>query len=159
MSKIIQFTQKVRMRVDRVEKALARSEKRVLFRLGSYLRTTMQRSMRYGKKPSKPGKPPHARKKNALLRTLIAFVVDLARGTVVCGPPLIGRQRAIGRARSSTTLPELLDQGGTYRFEKRGPGGVGFRSIRAKMAPRPFVAPTFTLGLERFRELVHKEKL
>lgn len=134
--------------LDRLEKKRAR----VLARTGGYTRSAMQRSMRYvtGKgKPSKPGKPPKARRKNPLLRKLIAFGLD-SNDTVVVGPLA---------SKSSTTVnvPELLNEGGTARIVL--PGG---ERVRARYMPRPFAtpdSPAGSAGQNKFEELIEETPL
>lgn len=122
----------------------AARNRQVLFRQGAYLKTTMQRSMRYSRKVSQPGQPPHARKNNPLLRKLIKFAVDLAQQSVICGPEKFGGSRV----RASQPLPQLLDQGGDVTIEVKGV------PVIAHIAPRPFTAPVFTDGGENFRKLI-----
>ncbi len=85
----------------------AARKKKLLFKTGAYTKTSMQRSMRYAKKPSKPGEPPHAHKdskKGPLLRKLINFSVDLEEESVIAGPMKSGI--------SAKSTPEVLDQSG-----------------------------------------------
>jgi hypothetical protein len=105
--------------------------------------------MRYSKKPAAPGKPPHARRSNPLLRKLIKFAVDDRSGTVICGPEIFGGSKV----RSSKPLPELLNEGGSITTTSLG------REVAAEVAPRPFTAPVFTDGGEKFRQLIEKESL
>ena len=128
-----------------IVRRLEGKKRRVLFKQGAYLRKTMQRSMRYSKNPSKPGKPPHARRYNPLLRQLITF--DVEGDTVTCGPKLFTGSRV----RSSKPLPELLDQGGTTE--------IGSPPVAVHIAPRPFTDPVFTDGGENFRKLIEGERL
>lgn len=85
--------------------------KRVLYKQGAYVRTAMQRSMRYATKKqqaSKPGEPPRAHKdrpRGPLLRKLVKFRVDLSEQSTVVGPELVG-------GGGSTPLPRVLDKGG-----------------------------------------------
>ena len=110
---------KVVMYPDRVNKRIDGKRARVLFKLGAYLRTTMQRSMRYSNKPSQPGKPPHAHKKTgAHLRKRIRFNVDLAEGSVVCGPDL----KPDSHVQALKPLPELLNNGGVIQQTIDGVG-------------------------------------
>ena len=83
-------------------------KRKILFMTGKYTKTSIQRSMRYSKKRSEPGKPPNAHKdskKGPLLRKLVAFAVDVEADSVVAGPMKAGNVTA-------PTTPEVLDQGG-----------------------------------------------
>jgi hypothetical protein len=130
-----------------VQKHIDGKKKRVLFKQGAYLKTTISRSMRYSDKPSKPGKPPHAhRKSGAHLRKGIRFNVDLATESVVCGPDL----KADSKVLSSKPLPQLLNEGGVTE-------GIGGERVR--VGPRPFLQPIFTDGGDNFRRLIETERL
>lgn len=126
---------KYRFVADRrkMDQRLERKQKKVLYKQGGFLRTTMQRSMRYTTKKNKhslPGRPPLAHKgtrRGPLLRKLIAFWVDATEGVVTCGPPLTD---------AGQSVPKVLDRGGTVRkrrkasdyqaqaFEVGGPGPI-----------------------------------
>jgi hypothetical protein len=128
---------------EQFQKRVAAKRRRVLFKQGAYVRTTMQRSMRYSNKASKPGQPPHAhRRTGAHLRKGIRFVVD--DESVICGPDL----------RSDSTslkpLPQLLNEGGIT---------TGLGGERIAIEPRPFIDPVFTDGGRNFRQLIEKEPL
>ena len=156
-------TAKVEIYHKKVLKRCRKKRKTILFKQGAYLRKTMQRSMRYSKKPSQPGQPPHARKNNPLLRKLIKFVVDLVTGTVVCGPE---KFKGGSGGKSSKPVPQLLDQGGQVTFSTRfmdpkkiAPEDVHKSKITVEIAPRPFTAPVFTDGGENFRKLLKEVPL
>jgi hypothetical protein len=143
---------KLTLYADRIQKRIAAKQKRVLFKQGKYLKTTMQRSMRYSNKPSQPGKPPHAHKKNSagpLLRKLIAFAVNLREGSVTCGPKLFARSTVV----SSEPLPQVLNEGGDVTNEVKG------KRVTEHIATRPFTQPVFSDGGENFRRLIEKESL
>lgn len=98
---------------EKLLKREAARDRKVLFKQGAYVKTAMQREMRYRKGKSKPGEPPSAHKdskKGALLRKLITFVVDLVAGSVKIGPPKIGND--------SQSLPHVLDVGGRVPVAK-----------------------------------------
>jgi len=138
---------KIEIYADRVLKRIADKKKRVLFAQGKYLRTTMQRSMRWSKKPSAPGQPPHAhRNTGGLLRKLILFKVDLDAGSVVCGPKL-------SKSKSTTPLPQLLNEGGDVTKQNKG------KRVTTDIAPRPFTQPVFSDGGTKFRQLIEQEAL
>lgn len=147
------FIIKVVLDERRVLRRFATKKKRVLFKLGGYVRTTMQRSMRYSKKPAPPGKPPHAHKKTnrgPLLRKLITFFVDLKTESVVCGPQIF----AESLVRSRDPLPKLLNEGGiASKLQKGG------REVSFQISAHPFTAPVFTDGGKRFKELLEEVPL
>ncbi len=113
MSDPVKILTKFVMTPQNVIHRIGVKNKKVLFKTGAYVRTTMQRSMRYaGKKKqvSEPGQPPLAHKNHgALLRKLITFAVNFAEGSVIIGPKKFG---------SGQSVPELLDKGGTARPNK-----------------------------------------
>lgn len=123
----------------------------VLGRTGAFTRKSMQRSMRYhtkSGKPSKPGKPPRARRAYPLLRQRIAFGVD--GDEVITGP-------LVRRSTTSVKVPRLLNEGGVAKVVL--PGGD---KVRAKYLPRPFAtdeSPAFTAGLAKFQELTETTPL
>jgi hypothetical protein len=138
---------RVEVYADQLFKRVAAKNRRVLFKLGAYLRTTMQRSMRYSKRPSNPGEPPRAhRETGAHLRKGIRFNVDLDAGSVICGPDL----RPDSKVMSFKPLPQLLNEGGVMEE-------IGGESVRIEA--RPFLGPAFETGIQRFADLIEKEKL
>jgi hypothetical protein len=146
------FATKIRVEWDTatLTKRLEAKRKRVLFRQGAYVKTAMQRSMRYSNKPSQPGRPPHAHKRSgAPLRKSIRFEVDTKQMGVAIGPT-----RTAGLSQpSGKPVPQLLDQGGPVF------GHLAGVQITAHIEPRPFTAPVFTDGGENFRKLLEKEPL
>lgn len=142
---MIQVVSKIELYQDRIQQRIAAKQKRVLFKQGAYLRTSMMRSMRYSDKPSQPGRPPHARRRTgAHLRKGIRFNVQ--DDSVICGPDL----RPESKVLSLKPLPQLLDEGGITK-------GIG--GERIAIAPRPFTAPAFSDGGVRFRQLIEGERL
>lgn len=101
-------------------KRIERKTKRCLFKTGGYVRSAMQRSMRYaGKtakaKHSKPGEPPRAHrdtKRGPLLRKLIVFEVDEKNGTVIIGP------KKTDSGFGGAPVPQVLDQGGISKLRR-----------------------------------------
>lgn len=140
----------VEIYTQKILKASGDKKRRVLFKLGGYMRTTEARSFRVSAKYSTPGQPPKVRSSGSPLRQLVAFEVDLDKERVVTGPMIF----AGTKLRSSKPLPQLLDQGGSYVQPR--PGGEG---VMAQMAARPFRGATYQKGLARFQELVAKEQL
>lgn len=141
------ITTTVEMYADRVQRQIASKKRRVLFKQGAYLRTTMQRSMRYRNKASKPGAPPSAhRETGAHLRQRIRFDVDLGAEAVVSGPDV----KAGSKVLSLKPLPQLLNEGGVLE-------GIGGEPVT--IASRPFIDPVFSDGGKRFHQLIEKEQL
>lgn len=94
-----------------VTQAVDAAKREKLAQQGAYVQKTMQRLMRYRKRPSAPGEPPSAhatateeevtpegkvrkRKRGALLREFLYFVWDAATQSVVVGPIKLGRSEA-----------------------------------------------------------------
>src|SRR4051812_33390670 len=76
---------------NRIRRALEAKYSRIMYKLGAYTKTTMQRSMRYRKGVSAPGQPPSAHKHSgAGLRKSIEFSVDRSKRSVAIGPVLAG---------------------------------------------------------------------
>ena len=131
----------------RVQKAVGKSQRKVLSRAGAFIRTTAKHSIRKRKGSAPPGAPPHSHEGS--LRRLILFGYDDRTETVVVGP--------VGFKRS--TAPNLLEFGGAVktkrprlvRVETRGRDKRGrftkakFRRVEAGTklvyAPRPFMGP------------------
>ena len=146
---MIKVSQKLELYHAEIVRRVEKKKRAVLFKQGGYLRTTMQRSMRYATSPkqrSRPGRPPLAHKRmGALLRKLIAF--DVEGDTVTVGPKIF----AGSKVRSSKTLPELLDKGGVTE--------IGAKRVSVHIAARPYTEPTFSDGGEHFRRLIETERL
>ena len=141
---------KIELYSDFIINRLHAKRRRVLFAQGAYVKKTMTRQQRWSKKPSEPGKPPHAhRKSGGLLRKLIRFAVDLDEGSVVIGPIKFGRNVQP----ANKTVPELLNDGGITYAHLHG------RQVRAEIEARPFTTPVFSDGGRNFEELTEKEKL
>jgi hypothetical protein len=147
---MIEAVAKVAIYRQKVLQAKSRKQARILYRLGKYVMSTMQRSMRYGKGASSPGEPPRAHKPNPGLRKDIGFIVDERAGSVSIGPGMQPKRRLV---KSAKPFPELLDAGGTATIAT--PRGV----TTASYAPRPFTAPAFATGQQRFFELIEDTPL
>jgi len=160
-----------------VERAAGKAKIKALSKYGSVVRRTAQTSMRYRKKASQPGTPPSAHKSKrlaalkklgrtkyngALLREMLFFAYDPARGTTVVGP--LGFKSARG-----TPVPALHEFGGErtpYKGEritvKNKPGrditgrfvSKGERLIvlkgSVKYPARPFMGPALKKTLVKF---------
>lgn len=144
---------------ERVQDALTRSEKKVMSRIGAYIRTRARSSLRRRKAVSVPGQTPsvHSRDKFASLKNIL-FGYEPNRHTVVVGPVRFnGAKLTAGK-----TVPELMEFGGSARIlEMRFKGNAWrypshwFRANpkrpirpsqetrirRVRYAARPFMAP------------------
>lgn len=142
-----------------------KSERVVLSRFGSFVRTTARTSMRPGGKKnaiSRAGQPP--RTHVGLLRKLLYFGYDFSRRSVVVGPLKFGG--SIGNG-----VPRLLEEGGTRRTKKRniyvkrgvrrGQGGRfvsgGSKQMEIgglmKYRPRPYMEPALKRNLPQLPQL------
>jgi hypothetical protein len=106
-----------------VIKAMDAGTRQALIRAGSYIKTSARSSMRRRKRASAPGQPPSAHV--GLLKTLLFFVYDPSKKTVVVGP--VGFKKA--------EAPNLNEFGGTVTRRVRG------KSKQAKYPARPYMAP------------------
>lgn len=121
----------------KVKKALAKLERRNLSRAGAFVRTSARRSIRRRKKPSLPGRPPHAhsRDKFATIKNIL-FAYNATRHDVIIGPVRIPSQ--------PVEVPRILEYGGIR------PVRSGGRIRRVKQAPRPFMGPALRKEAPRF---------
>jgi len=114
-----------------VTSATDRATRRVLSRIGAYVRTTAKHSIRKRKRISDPGEPPSSH--TGLLRRFIFFGYDRGRRSVVIGPMRLNQK--VGDA------PAALEYGGTSTVVE------GLRRRRRKrrirIAARPYMGPAF----------------
>lgn len=97
------------------------AKRNVLSKIGAFIRTTAQRSMRRRKSASKPGSPPSAHK--GLLKKFLYFGYDPSSDSVVVGPVRLGKGEA----------PPLNEYGGMARRTKVvGSGRKAFSPRQAK---------------------------
>jgi len=108
---------------DRIERLMERADRRNLSKAGAYVRSDARKSIRKGKKPSAPGRPPHSHV--GTLKRLVFFAFDPVRRSVVIGP-FATPPRASGPRRRRTyyvdrkTGAETLEKGGRIiRFVPR----------------------------------------
>lgn len=97
-----------------------------------------------------PNRPPR-RGPTDLLRRFIFFGIDKDTQSVVIGPQKFAKQPQMTGA---TSVPELLERGGTA---KQWAAGLG--SVTAYYAPHPYVGPTLPIAERRFKELIEREPL
>jgi len=119
----------------KVVNATNRATRRVLSRFGAYVRQTARHSIRRRKRSSAPGQPPSSHV--GLLRRRIYFGYDPRKESVVIGPTPINASG--GRSPyGSTTVPELLEEGG--RVQRKGRDG---KTETLNYQARPFMGPAF----------------
>lgn len=133
-----------------VIEALEWKYRRVMAKLGGYVRTTMQRSMRHRSRPSKPGEAPTSWRREkggaGALRALTEFGYDKDDHTLVIGPQLITSPTL---PLGGKTVPQLLDEGGGAFIR-----GFGGQKTFAEFKPRPFRQPAADKGITKFRDLL-----
>lgn len=110
-------------------------KRRVLSRMGAFVRTRSRSSIRYRRTISPPGQPPSSH--SGELR-LIFFAWDSRSESVVVGPVPF-RAKRVG----SAVVPRLLEHGGPGITSKGKPG---------YWRPRPFMAPALDHERPKFRE-------
>ena len=150
-----------------VVKRLDAGTRRVLSKLGAFVRRRARSSMRKRKKPSKPGAPPSVHQ--GQLKNLLFFSYDFQAKSVVVGPVPF---------RGPAVVPGLMEAGGTSLktvrvYPNRGRAATprqkeaflrGVRAgaiiprkaqtvqVPAKYAPRPFMAPALQAEMPKFRD-------
>lgn len=130
--------------------ALEYKYRHVLARLGGFIRTTMQRSMRHRSKTSKVGQPPTSwvRDKGGegALRALVEFGYDAAHHRMICGPQKIDSPTIPLGGKS---VPQLLNEGGDAYIRS-----FGGRKVLASFGPRPFDRPAADKGVTKLAGLL-----
>lgn len=148
--------EKLDLRLEKMQSAVDRAEKRVLMKFGAYVRKRDKSSLRYRKKPSSAGSPPSVhrsegftkRKKNrktgavsrqpsSPLRELIFFAYDAGTKTVVIGPVMFKGSKAGGG------VARTIEEGGT------GPGISDGRRIMKRYQAHPHTGPAFQAELPK----------
>lgn len=127
---------------EAVTDALSRSEKRTLEKLGSFTRAAAKRSIRRSPKPSQPGQPPHAHTSTGSYASLenILFFYDEKKADVVIGPVKIRTNQLKGPSTAST-VPQLMEEGGSLVLTKKSRSGKGHYQKRVVVDARPFMGP------------------
>lgn len=92
---------------EKVIKRLERKRVAAMAKMGGFIRTTAQRSIRPGRYSSQPGQPP--RSHTGELRRNIYFAYDPTSDSVVVGPT----------AFRNSGVPEALEFGGTVQVKNR----------------------------------------
>lgn len=143
-----------------IKKMLGENERKGLSRIGSFLRTGMRSSLRRRKRVSRPGEAPSVHANGPASLKTILFAYEPSRHGVVVGPVRLNT-RANLLLGGSTTVPELLEEGGTASIREKQIGfrkgdewitawvpqgrrvrpGQKTRRRRAVYQPRPFAGP------------------
>jgi hypothetical protein len=121
----------------KVLKTVDKQTRQVFSKFGSFVRQTARGLIRKGKKPSKPGKPPHGHGPQ-LLKRFLFFSWEPTTRSVVIGPAKLNG--TIGSA------PEALEKGKRTKI-------VSTRNHQrvkrtATIRPRPFMAPAVAKELK-----------
>jgi hypothetical protein len=121
---------------DPVLKAIDAANRRVLSKIGAFVRTRAQTSMKRRRASAKPNQPPSAHG-NPLLKKLLYFAFDAATKSVVVGPV---------RSRKGV-VPHLMEYGGQGEVIVRG-----VKTTR-RFAPHAFMGPALAKEREGFAKL------
>lgn len=122
-----------------VSKLVDQRTKRVLSKIGAFVRATARESIRRAKKPSKPGRPPHTR--TGLIKKII-FIYNPSSKSVVVGPMKLNKP-------TQSALP-ALEYGG-QSIAMVGPGRK--QKKRILIRKRPFMQPALEKELPKLPEL------
>ena len=143
---------------DRLHRRIAKKERRVLFRTGSFGRTVMRRTIPRRKKKSRAGQPPHAHAPGASGLKDVRYAVNVPAGTVVIGHPRYpSARRGKTTVRSNKPVPQLLNEGGSARLETVDEGSR--RSLPLNYRPRPFRDRAMRPTQDFMLNLTEKERL
>lgn len=119
-------------------RAVDRTTRRVLSKIGSYVWRAAKSSIRKRERISQPGQPPSSH--TGLLQRFIFFAYEPDDKTVVIGPVKLSKPV------SNTTLPSL--EHGGYSLRKKH-GKIHRVSVRA----RPFMQPALQQELPKLPEM------
>lgn len=149
--------------IDRVQRWRRNKERRALYYAGGYGRRVIRSSLkvvpRKKRKNSRevkfrnrggrvvassvPGDPPFIHWPNSPLKKLVAFGVDVNRGSVTVGPLLFRPRKGSSRPPPGSTVPAVLEGGGSVTT----PGGE-----QVQILPRPFVGPAMEPSSKKLLE-------
>ena len=151
--------------LDRMDK----KEQKVLGRTGAYGRGAVRKSIRKApkKKAITSGPPRYHVRGRESLKDRIFFGYDKTTGSVVVGPEKFNAKGGGGRGSiayrlvGASTVPELLEKGGTRIVIGRGRGrnAKRIKPIRQTYKPRPFVGPStpaFLATADKMAELMRE---
>jgi hypothetical protein len=136
----VRFSQFFTDRSGKVLQAIDRAKRKTYSKAGAYVRQAARSSIRPGKGPSAPGKPPKSH--DGTLRRGILFGYDRGRDEVIVGPRLDLAKRSINNGQ---TVPEVIEFGGKVKDRETGEQ----LSYRA----RPFMGPALEREAPNFAEL------
>ena len=164
-------TAKHTLNVNRVIKKMDDADRRILYRIGGYTRTTARRSLRVRKNAySRPGDPPRIRSKDSPLRKVLNFRVQERDRSVVIGPELT-RSRfnaakiqefggVIHRKAGRVLIPkkEVRNIAGPDRENPRRVEGNNavlsvFLPATRKYPERPYMGPARDVAAKAFPEM------
>lgn len=114
-----------------------KGRRKVLSKMGAYIRTRARSSIRSRKAVSAPGSPPSSHV--GTLKKLLYFAYDLQTQSVVVGPVAFGKGEA----------PGLLEYGGTTTQRRKTGAG---RTVKYKA--RPFIKPAGDAEAPKFKQLL-----
>lgn len=151
---------------EQVRKRLGRANARALSKAGAFVRRRARTQiLRRRKTVSQPGSPPsiHSRSQVATLKNIL-FAYDPRSNTVVVGPVKLNQATRVNGSRS--TVPELLEFGGTQRIHEERYRGADtaqwyrrdlrrrvskdkiYRARSATYQPRPFMRPALQAEID-----------
>jgi hypothetical protein len=148
--------------------ATDRATRNVFSKFGAYVRRDARKSIRSGKKTSKPGMPP--RNRTGTLKRFLYFSFDKTRKSVVIGPAKTNQVFFSGDGKPvKGTVPSVLEYGGKISIlEVQRSNGLWWRAdLRSRrrladkptrmrtvtVAARPFMGPAFAKNLETLPDL------
>lgn len=121
-----------------VRSAVDRGRRQALSRFGAFTRRSARQSLRRRRRASRPGEAPTNRK--GQLKRFLFFGYEPTSESVVIGPAKLSR--------SSFSIPEILEHGGTAVVANRKR-----RRVRARYAARPFMQPAFEKEQQKLPQL------
>jgi hypothetical protein len=151
---------------EEILEATQKKQRGVLSKAGAFVRRTAKGLIRPGKKPSKPGRPPHTHGDHELPQNIF-FAYDNAREMVVVGPEKLNQVYFNGDGQPiSGAIPEVLEEGGTIQIlevylehaqkwvradlrSKRKLAGRKTRLRKVKIEARPYMGPALKREIDK----------
>ena len=125
----------------RVKRAVDRAKRGVLSKAGAFVRQRARTLIRPRRRSARPGEPPSSH--TGLLRRFIWFGYDRQQDSVVIGPAPLNQRSPYGQ----TTVPEVLEFGGTVTTRERGKQETRY------YAGHPYMQPAMEKEADRFGQL------
>ena len=125
----------------RVQRAADRAKRGVLSKAGAFVRQRARTLIRPRRRSARPGEPPSSH--TGLLRRFIFFGYERDRDTVVIGPTPLNQRSPYGQ----TTVPEVLELGGTVTTRERG------RQETRRYRGNPYMGPAMEKEADNFGQL------